>query len=109
MNWIINYTATAKKDLQNIIDYISFDLREPDIAKRQVGRIMKQIRLLDNMPKRFKVYDEEPFKSRGLRYYNVDNFEIFYLVNQETNTVFIVRIIYGGRDVKKQIGDMPSL
>ena len=52
---------------------------------------------------RFKLYEDEPWKSKGLRFVPVDNYLIFYLPIDETNTVSIVRIIYAGRDMNKQL------
>lgn len=40
---------------------------------------------------------------KGLRFVPVDNYLIFYLPIDETNTVSIVRIIYAGRDMNKQL------
>ena len=61
------------------------------------------VRELDEMPMRFKLYEDEPWKSKGLRFVPVDNYLIFYLPIDETNTVSIVRIIYAGRDMNKQL------
>ncbi len=35
----------------------------------------------------------------------VDNYLIFYLPEEPQNTVKIVRIMYGGRDVRRQLGE----
>ena len=61
------------------------------------------VRELDEMPMRFNLYEDEPWKSKGLRFVPVDNYLIFYLPIDETNTVSIVRIIYAGRDMNKQL------
>ncbi len=61
---------------------------------------MTAIRKLDTMPNRNRLYEEEPWYSRGLRFFPVDNYLVFYKTNDETETVYIVRIMYGGRDVQ---------
>lgn len=61
------------------------------------------VRELDNMPMKFKLYEDEPWKSKGLRFVPVDNYLIFHLPIKETNTVSIVRIIFAGRDMNKQL------
>ncbi len=76
--------------------------------KRQGGqtqRIMKEIRALDEMPMRFRLYEEEPWHSEGLRFFPVDNYLVFYLADETQNTVGIVRIMYGGRDIRKQLSE----
>ena len=103
MSWKINYTRYAREDLKAIYEYLAFELLVPDTASRQSDRIMKAVRTLDNMPERYKVYEEEPWKSQNLRYFSVDNYLVFYLPKKETGIINIVRIIYGGRDIKRQL------
>lgn len=47
--------------------------------------------------------DWEPWASMGMRKLPVDNFLVFYLVNQEECLVMVVRIFYGGRDIENII------
>ncbi len=58
---------------------------------------------IDEMPMRFRLYEEEPWHSEGLRFFPVDNDLVFYLLNEIKNTVSIVRIMYGGRDICRQL------
>lgn len=99
------YSARARQDLRNIYEYISYDLLVPETATRQTRRIMKEIRLLDEMPMRHRLYDDEPWHSQGVRFFPVDNYLVFYLPDETKNTVYIVRIIYSGRDIKKQLSE----
>ena len=89
--------------MKAIYEYLAFELLVPDTASRQSDRIMKAVRTLNNMPERYKVYEEEPWKSQNLRYFSVDNYLVFYLPKKETGVINIVRIIYGGRDIKRQL------
>ena len=103
MSWTVKYTNQAREDIKAIYEYIAFELLVPDTATGQIQRIFKMVRELDEMPMRFKLYEDEPWKSKGLRFVPVDNYLIFYLLIDETNTVSIVRIIYAGRDMNKQL------
>lgn len=103
MKFEIAYTASAKSDLRNIYEYIAKDLLAPENAAGQVQRIMKEIRSLDELPMRFRLYGDEPWYSRGLRFFPVDNYLVFYLPDERTYTVNIVRIMYGGRDIRRQL------
>ncbi len=105
MSWKIVYTAGAKRDLKNIYEYIAYNLLVPETAARQTQRIMKEIRSLDNMPMRFRLYDEEPWHSAGLHFFPVDNYLVFYLPDESRKTVNIVRIMYGGRDIRRQLSE----
>lgn len=103
MKYKVMYTAGVKKDLRNIFRYISEELLAPENAAGQTERIMTAIRKLDTMPNRNRFYEEEPWHSRGLRFFPVDNYLVFYKTDDETEIVYVVRIMYGGRDVHKQL------
>ncbi len=105
MNWEIEFTDQAKRDLRDIIDYITFELREPQIAVNTARQITNEILSLNQMPMRYRLYDEEPWQSRGLRYFSVKNYLIFYYPDEKRNTVFVVRVIYGGRDISRQLNE----
>ena len=78
MKYKVMYTAGAKKDLRNIFRYISEELLASENAAGQTERIMTAIRKLDTMPNRNRLYEEEPWHSRGLRFFPVDNYLVFY-------------------------------
>lgn len=103
MKYKIELTKQANIDLRNIYEYIAFTLLEPEIAARQLDRIEKGILSLDDMPERFKVFEKEPWNSRGLRQMPVDNFIVFYIPKTEDETVIVIRVMYGGRDIDKQL------
>lgn len=97
MNYTVNYSDKARLDLRSIYEYIAYEL----LASKQIGRIIKSIRSLEKMPERFKLYEYEPWNSQGVRYFPIDNYLVFYLIQK--SVVTIVRIIYGGRDISKQL------
>ncbi len=99
------YTSEARQDLRDIYEYIAYELLVPEIASGQVDRIMKAVRSLEQMPMRYRLYEEEPWHSQGLRFLPVDNYLIFYLSDETNNVVNIIRVMYGGRDVKKQLSE----
>ena len=103
MNWIINYSSQSKYDLESVYEYIAFTLFSPEAAKRKVKRITETIGKLKDFPFMYKLYEEEPWKSKGLRAFSVSDFVIFYMVDEEAMTISIARIIYGGRNIEKQL------
>lgn len=105
MSYKIVYTAKARRDLRNIYEYIAYDLCASETVARQIQRIMKGIRALEKMPMRFRLYEEEPWHSVGLRFFPVDSYLVFYLSNEEDKLVSIVRIMYDGRDVCRQLSE----
>ena len=102
MSWKIQYTSQAKSDLRDIYDYISGVLLVPETAKSIIQRIVEAVRELDEMPFRYKLYHDEPWHGQRLRFFPIKNYLVFYLPVDNENTVYIVRIMYGGRDISKQ-------
>ena len=103
MTWKVIYSDEAQKDLQEIYDYIAVILLEPEIAERQSERIMNAADSLISFPFRYRIYDIEPWRTKGLRILPIDNYIIFYKPNESTNIVQIIRIMYGGRDTYVQL------
>ena len=103
MKYKVMYTAGAKKDLRNIFRYISEELLAPENAVGQTDRIIEAVRKLDTMPNRNRLYEEEPWHSRGLRFFPVDNYLVFYKTDDKTKIVYVVRIMYSGCDIRKQL------
>lgn len=99
----VQISSQAESDLRGIFEYIAFELQSVQNAVGQLARIEESINSLDQMPNRFRAYDKEPWKSRGLRVMPVDNYIVFYVPNHETNVVNIVRVMYGGRDIDTQL------
>ena len=93
-------SSKAKDDLIEIYSYIAFDLQVPDIAEGQVNRIRKTIRSLDFMPSRYITVEWEPWKSMRMHQVPVDNFVVYYVVNDDSRTVTVTSIFYGGRDIE---------
>lgn len=90
MKYKVMYTAGAKRDLRNIFRYISEELLAPENAAGQTDRIMAAIRKLDTMPNRNRLYEEEPWHSRGLRFFPVDNYLVFYKTNDESQRIVFI-------------------
>jgi toxin ParE1/3/4 len=103
MSMKIVYTHTARQDLREIYEYIAFTLLVPETARSLTGKIMADIRSLETFPERNPLYKDEPWHSQGVRFLPVKNYLVFYTVNNETETVSIARILYGGRDISKQL------
>ena len=70
---------------------------------KNIDRIMNAIKGLDELSLRHKLYQDEPWHSKGLRVLPVDSYLVFYIVIEEEKTVAIVRIMYGGRNIELQL------
>ena len=105
MSWKIEYADQAKRDLRSIYEYIAFILLEKGTAADLYKAIVTEINSLDMMPKRYPLYHDEPWTSCGVHFLTVKDYLIFYLVNDEAETVSIVRIGYGGQDIGRFLAE----
>ena len=103
MIYQITISTPAETDLRNIFAYIAFELNSPLTALQQLSRLEEQIDSLDRMPKRFSLYQKEPWLSRGLRFVPVDNYIIFYIPQDTEKTVTIIRVMYKGKDIENEL------
>jgi toxin ParE1/3/4 len=106
MIYDVKIAEQARLDLKLIYGYIANTLMEPVIAEKQYTRIETAAYSLDHMPERFRRYEKEPWRSRNLRVMPVDNYIVFYIVNNEDRTVTVIRVMYGRRDTEKELDDM---
>ena len=103
MIYSIVLTPQAKTDLGEIFRYIAVELQSMQNAEKQLTRLQNAIASLDQMPERYRVYDRPQWKKRNLRVMPVDNYLIFYIPTHDNSTVTVLRVMYGGRDVDKQL------
>lgn len=97
------YTLQAQQDLKNIYEYIAYSLQAPQAARSISQKLMQAAHSLETMPERNPLYREEPWHSYGLRFLPIKNYLMFYTIDKETDTVSIVRIVYGGMDISRQL------
>ena len=91
MNYEVELSEQADSDLRGIFEYIAFELQSPENASGQLDRLEEQILSLDIMPERYRKYENEPWKSRGLRVLPVDNYVIFYIPDSIGMTIAAFR------------------
>lgn len=103
MNFEVKITAQAEEDLRGIFEYIAYQIKSPESAAGQLDRLEERVLALETMPDRYRVYTKEPWHSRGLRVMPVDNYLVFYITDREAQTVNIIRVMYGGRDIDTQL------
>lgn len=103
MIYTVQISSRAESDLREIYAYIAYELLSPPTAAQQLQRLEENILSLDQMPNRYPAYQKEPWYSRGLRVMSVDNYLVFYIPNAATQTVTVIRVMYGGRDIGSQL------
>ena len=103
MKYKVNISPEAIKDINGIYEYISQVLCEEKIAVGMVKLLQKSILSLDEMPNRFKCFDSEPWKRRGVHIMPVKKYLVFYMIDNNKKSVDVIRVIYGSRDLEEQL------
>ena len=103
MKYHVVISDQAEQDLRGIFEYIAIELLSPENAAGQLDRLADAIQKLALFPDKHRTYEDEPWHSRNLRVLPVDNYCVFYIPSPEKKTVTVIRVIYGGRDIDKQL------
>jgi toxin ParE1/3/4 len=81
-----------------MIDYIGNVLMEPDTALRWSARLKSELAKLSFMPGRIALTEEEPWRSRGIHRMIVQNFLIYFPIDDRNEDVWIIAVVYNRRD-----------
>lgn len=95
----INYTEHADFDLTAIFDYIAEDNK--DRAITYLSEMEKSILLLSEFPMMGATGKFPELQALGIRMVVHDKYLIFYTVDQQRETVNIVRVLNGSVNYKK--------
>jgi toxin ParE1/3/4 len=88
----------AEADLDRIADYISYELKEPITALKQLARIEEAMMALEDLPECHSLVQDKYLAAKGIRKLPIDNYLIFYTVNKSKDTINITRVLHGRRD-----------
>ena len=88
------YLPTAKRQLENAVMYIAVDLCAPDAAAALADEVDASVQKLKEMPYRFPIYHAVYAMKHEIRFFPVKNYHVFYVVNEESKTVEIWRILH---------------
>ncbi len=92
----IEYSMESKKDLVEIKRYIKYNLQEANTAQKLITKIKEEIDGLKDNPEMYSIIDDDIIKRFEIRKLVVDNYIIFYRINDEN--IQIVRVMYGRRN-----------
>ena len=94
----VEYLPAARKDMLDIVRYISMQLQNPDAANHLAEEMVNAAENLREFPYATQVYHPiRPLKHEYLKIL-VKNFLMFYWVDEEKKLVTIARVVYAKRD-----------
>ena len=98
MNYSIHITSKAERDLIEAADYIEFTLLNPDTADNLLNKAEEEINKLAFMPQKYRIVEDPVLAAWGIRLVIINNYLAFYIIDEESKTVHIVRFLYGKRN-----------
>jgi plasmid stabilization system protein ParE len=97
----VQITDKALEDMEEIYIYIAEQLQAPENAMGQYNRIAEAIQKLTVFPERVRIMESEPEHTIGLRQLTIDNFSVFYVI--EDDMVIVTRVLYSASDISKRL------
>lgn len=99
----VQITDKALADMEEIYNYIAIQLRAPENAIGQYNRIAKAIEELNVFPERVRLMESKQERAMGLRQLVVNNYSVFYVIEDER--VIVMRVLYSASDIEVRLKD----
>lgn len=103
----IKITKYAFSSMEEISDYITYDLKSPKAAVNTLKTIWNEIKKLSTMPYRIPLVDEEPWHSQGIHRMLVKNYFVYFWIDEVNRKVQVTDVIYAYRDQDNSLQGMP--
>ena len=99
----LEFLPIAKDDMLEIVKYISEELKNPIAAQNLAEDFISSAQRICEFPYSNSVYT--PIKPLDMEYRRiiVNNYLMFYTVDEKNKTVTIMRVIYAKRDIETQL------
>ena len=97
----IRYLPLARKDLIDIVTYITDHLKASKAAMDLLDALDESISILEQFPYSCKVYQPIKLLEDEYRILTVNNYAVFYVVKEQV--VEIHRVVYAKMDLKKVV------
>jgi addiction module RelE/StbE family toxin len=99
--YTVQMMPDAERDINHIHNYIAVELDSPRAAAGIMLRIESAIMALRDFPKIGPACQSERLKAKNYRKLVIKNYIAFYLVDDITKTVLVMRVLYGRRNYEE--------
>lgn len=94
-------TKRAASDLDGIVSYIAVELANPQAASDFVDKLQENIEEARAFPESGSLVHNEFLQIDNVRKKFVGNYVMYYLPDAEENLIYILRIVYGKRNIEE--------
>ena len=92
-------TAKAEADLDQIVFYIAAGLDNQRAATDFLPKLQDAINDIRSFPESGALVENEFLPYKTIRKKHVGNYIMYYLPNQKENMIYVLRILYGRRNL----------
>lgn len=104
--YIVKITDQAEGQMQEIIRYITHELKAPDAALHLLDALEEAFTSLAYFPQRIALVAEEPWHTKGIHRLPVKNFLVYFWIDEDNLRVQVIAVIYKKRDQLRQLSQM---
>lgn len=97
----LEFLPIAKNDIDNIIYYISNNLKNVTASIKLRDLFIDSIDKILEFPYGSPIYQHVKFLKNEYRSFKVKNFIMFYTINEQDKIITIVRVLYQKMDISK--------
>lgn len=105
-NYIVKLTSQAEEHIQEIMHYIAYELKAPDAALHLLDTLEDAFSSLSKFPQRIALTNEDPWHTKGIRRFPVQNFLVYFWIDENAMNVQITAVIYEKRDQLHELSHM---
>lgn len=103
LRYKIKMTGYAEQDIEEIGDYIAFQLRNAKAAVNMTKGVRQVIKSLAVNPERHELDSDDMLAKAGVRRYYYKDYKIYYMVYKAECSVVVLRILHTRVDSKAKI------
>ena len=106
MDYKLVVTDAAHEDLDRTFSYLSHRLSNPTAAANLLKQVHSCYQQLKSFPFLYEQCQDVRLKLMGYRKVTVGNYILVYRPDEQTQTVYILRLFHGSRDYEKLLSEV---
>lgn len=104
--YTVKITSQAEEQMQEIVHYISRELKAPEAALHLLDALEKSFTSLTHFPQRVALINEEPWYTNGIHRLPIKNFLVYFWIDEDNLRVQVTAVIYEKRNQLHQLSQM---
>ena len=99
----LEFLPVAKKDMDDIIYYVSHNLKNSSAARKLSKNFIKSANSILDFPYGLSIYKYSEKLANNYRCIRIKNFLMFYTINEKDKIVTIVRVLHKKMDISNKL------